>query len=186
MTDNTGAIALKTTLTCLGSWSETTFRVNPAYDPNAATKPAYLEKSSNTTGVANSVADIVNIQAQYGISATGTKNTAAENQVTQWVDATSSSGTDWAAPTVANRNRIKAIHIAVVARNGLLEKDIVTNTCTTNKGTLNYGPCAWDDTNVDAAPKIDLRNDPNWQHYRYRVFEAIIPLRNMLWAKGSL
>jgi type IV pilus assembly protein PilW len=78
------------------------------------------------------------------------------------------------------------LHIAVVARNGLLEKDIVTSACTTDKGTANNGPCAWDDTNVDAAPKIDLSNDPDWQHYRYRVFETIIPLRNMIWSKETL
>jgi type IV pilus assembly protein PilW len=74
----------------------------------------------------------------------------------------------------------------VVARNGLLEKDNVTGTCTTVKGTANNGPCAWDDSNYDAAPAINLSNDPNWQRYRYRVFETIIPLRNMIWAKGTL
>ncbi|MEW6562752.1 MAG: PilW family protein [Pseudomonadota bacterium] len=53
-------------------------------------------------------ANIVNVQAQYGISAT-----ASSNVVTQWVDAT---GGTWAAPTVNNRNRIKAVRVAVVAR----------------------------------------------------------------------
>ena len=129
------------------------------------------------------VSDIVNIQAQYGISAT-----ASSNQVTQWVDATDgqASGNWGAGLTVADRNRIKAVHVAVVARNGLYEKGIVTNICTTAKGTVNNGPCAWDDSNTDAAPQIDLSNDPNWQHYRYRVFDTIVPLRNMIWARSTL
>lgn len=176
-------------LSCLGSWNTTVFRINPNYDPTGATgvanTQAYLQRSG-----APSVADIVNIQAQYGIS-----DTATSNQITSWVDAT---GPTWAAPSVADRNRIKAVHIAVVARNGLYEKGVVTSTCTTAQGTINYGPCAWDDTNfgpASPAPAIDLRNDTlptdtandqHWQHYRYRVFDTIIPLRNMIWAKSTL
>jgi len=173
LADPTNAI-VGANVSCLGSWVTTVFRVNPNYNPtNAANSQAYLERSGNP-----SLSDIVNIQAQYGISAT-----ASSNQVTNWVNAT---GATWAAPTVPDRNRIKAIHIAVVARNGLLEKDNVTGTCVTVKGTANNGPCAWDDSNFDAAPAIDLSNDPNWQRYRYRVFETIIPLRNMIWAKDTL
>jgi type IV pilus assembly protein PilW len=171
---NTAGAVVGANLACIGNWNTTVFQVNPAYDPtNPANSQAYLERNGNP-----SVSDIVNIQAQYGVSING-----ASNQVTQWVDA---SGGTWAAPTTADRNRIKALHIAVVARNGLYEKGVVTNTCTTAKGTANNGPCAWDDTAVDAAPAIDLSNDPNWQHYRYRVFETIIPLRNMIWASGTL
>jgi type IV pilus assembly protein PilW len=172
LADITGAI-VNANLSCLGTWNVAVLRVNPNYDPaDPANSQAYLERNGTP-----SVADIVNIQAQYGISAS-----AGSNLVTQWVNATGG----WAAPSVADRNRIKALHIAVVARNGLLEKDIVTVACTTNKGTANNGPCAWDDTSVDAAPQIDLSNDPNWQNYRYRVFETIIPLRNMIWAKETL
>ncbi len=171
---NTAGAVVGGNLACIGNWITTVFRVNPAYDPTSATNSqAYLERNGNPA-----VSDIVNIQAQYGVSING-----ASNQVTQWVNA---SGGTWAAPSVANRNRIKAVHIAVVARNGLYEKAVVTNTCTTNKGTVNNGPCTWDDTTVDAAPAIDLSNDTNWQHYRYRVFETIIPLRNMIWASGTL
>jgi type IV pilus assembly protein PilW len=174
-------------LSCLGSWVTTTFSVNPSYDPTvAANSQAYLQRTDTLFPVpaggnlaaAPTVADIVNMQAQYGVSAT-----AGSNQVTQWVDA---SGATWAAPTVADRNRIKAVHIVVVARSGLYEKTNVTNTCTTAKGIVNKGPCAWDDSNVDAAPKIDLSNDKNWQHYRYRTYDTIVPLRNMIWAKDTL
>ena len=172
-------------LACIGSWITSIYRVNPNYDPTvAANSQAYMERATATAPASSAlvsspvVSDIVNIQAQYGVSAA-----ASSNQVAQWVDA---AGATWAAPTVADRNRIKAIHIAVVARSGLYEKAAVTNTCTTTKGTVNKGPCAWDDSSVDPAPKIDLSNDPNWQHYRYRVFETIVPLRNVIWAKSTL
>jgi len=175
-------------LSCLGTWVTSIFRVNPSYDPSGATgaanSQAYMEKTTDLA-VAGSpvVSDIVNIQAQYGVSAI-----ASSNQITQWVNAVDgqASGNWGPSLTVADRNRIKAVHIAVVARSGLYEKNIVTNACKTVKGTANNGPCAWDDSNVDAAPQIDLSNDPNWQHYRYRVFDTIVPLRNMIWAKSTL
>nr|WP_292841577.1 PilW family protein [Methylotenera sp.] len=128
------------------------------------------------------VADVVNIQAQYGVAAS-----ANSNQVNEWVEPTGIWAATATTPTVANRNRIKAIRIVVVARNGLREKEVVTNSCTTVKGTVNNGPCAWDDTDFNAAPKIDLSlTDAAWQNYRFRTFETIIPLRNMLWSKDAL
>ncbi len=155
-------------LACLGTWNETTFRVNASN----------LERNA-----VPSVADIINIQAQYGIS-----NATNLNQVVQWVDAT---GGTWAAPTSANRNRIKAIRIAIVARNGLLEKTDVSSACSSLTLANPTGLCAWDATsanpiNASPAPAIDLTNDPDWRRYRYRVFETIIPLRNMIWAKDTL
>lgn len=172
--------AIYDNLSCLGSWVTSIFRVNFNYDPTSSTNSrAYMEKATDPAVAGDPVvSDIVNIQAQYGISAS-----AGSNQVTNWVDAT---GATWTSPSVADRNRIKSIRVAVVARNGLYEKGIVTNICTTAKGVINKGPCAWDDSNVDAAPQIDLSNDPNWQHYRYRVFETIIPLRNTIWARSTL
>jgi len=149
-------------LTCMGNWRD------------------YRYEIINNQLVLNGVpivSDVVNMQAQYGISAS-----ANSNVVNAWVNATA----PWDAPSIANRNRIKAIRIVVVARNGLLEKEVVTNTCTTSKGTVNNGPCAWDDTDFDAAPAIDLSADANWQNYRYRAFETIIPIRNLLWAKDAL
>jgi type IV pilus assembly protein PilW len=74
-----------------------------------------------------------------------------------------------------------------VARNNLLEKDNVKPlSCTTAKGTASSGPCAWDDTNVSAAPQIDLSTLADWRRYRYRVYETIIPVRNMIWASEGL
>jgi type IV pilus assembly protein PilW len=166
--------SVNASLACMGNWSQFEYSV---------VNNQLQRHDASSINAAPIVSDVVNIQAQYGISAV-----ANSNQITSWVDA----GAPWNAPTVANRNRIKAVRVAVVARNGLQEKDNVTNTCTTSKGTVNNGPCAWDDTNVSAAPKIDLSknsdgtNNPDWQRYRYRVYETIIPLRNMIWSKNIL
>lgn len=163
LANTTGAVA-GANLACLGVWNEISYAVNNGN----------LQRS----GV-DSVAGIVNLQAQYGVSAVATSN-----QVTQWVDA---SGGTWAAPTVANRNRIKAVRIAVVARNAKMEPGNVTTACSSTTAAAPTGLCAWAGSVASPAPTIDLSDgDPNWRRYRYRVFETIIPLRNMIWAKDTL
>jgi type IV pilus assembly protein PilW len=138
-----------------------------------------------TTGGAaavNVASGIVNIQAQYGISTAGNVDT-----VSAWVDATDQSaaagGVNWAAPTLANRNRIKAIRIAVVARNGQLEQAAVTAPC--SAAYIN-GPCSWTGgPAVNLTNLLDAGGATNWQNYRYRVFSAIVPLRSMVWTGGN-
>lgn len=158
-------VALGDKVSCLGNWTEAAFRVNANQ----------LER--NNTPI---VAEIVDMQAQYGIS-----SSASSNQVTAWVNATAATG--WAAPSVANRNRIKAVRIAIVARNGTLEQTAVTTACSSLTAATPTGLCAWEGTVASPAPALFAnRASPpaNWQNYRYRVFETIIPLRNMLWAKN--
>lgn len=160
-------------LACLGTWNEVT------YAANATTGD--LDRTSRVNGTATtapSVVGIVNVQAQYGISAS-----ASSNQITGWVDAT---GT-WAAPSVADRNRIKAIRVAVIARNAQQEAGNVTTACSSTTAASPTGLCAWEGSAASPAPTVDLsQGDANWAKYRYRVFETIIPMRNVIWARGSL
>lgn len=162
-------------IACLGAWTERTYSVTSVNNVSTMLQ----------NGVAN-VADIVNIQAQYGVS-----NAPGSNQVVQWVDA---SGATWAAPSLVNRKLIKAIRIAVVARNSKKESVNVTDPCSSTTTTAPTGLCAWDATdanpqNASPAPAISLNNDPDgtsWRRYRYRVFETIIPLRNIIWSRSTL
>ena len=131
---------------------------------------AYTDETRATAPVALS-AGIVSLQAQYGIAAAGTQT------VNEWVDAKSA---QWATPSAVDIPRIKAIRIAIIARSPILEKGNVTPICVNNAGN-NKGPCAWQDTASSPAPLIDLSADPDWQRYRYRVYETIVPLRNVLW-----
>lgn len=181
-----GDSANPSSVSCLGTWITRTYAVvGEGNTPVTSADITVRNLAARDSGAyVPRVADIVNIQAQYGVSSAANNNT-----VSAWVnaDATATPGlATWAAPTAADRKLIKAVRIAVVARNGLLEKDTVTTPCTTAQSTVNNGPCAWDDTGVDAAPKIDLSHDADWQRYRYRVYETIIPLRNIIWAKEGL
>lgn len=176
-------------LSCLGAWHTITYQVNsgnlerqdiavPSVDPLIPIPP-----------FAPSVAGVVNIQAQYGVSASSNSN-----QIIQWVDPTGI----WAAAalslTPATRNRIKAIRVAVVARNAKIEPVAVTAACSSTSAAAPSGLCAWPGVAVGGAitvaspaPALDLSNgDADWARYRYRVYETVIPLRNMIWSKDTL
>lgn len=168
LVDNTavaaGVAIANANIACLGAWNEVTYAVNAG---------------NLTRNGTPSVAGIVNLQAQYGVSAT-----ANSNQVTQWVNA---SGGTWAAPAIADRNRIKAVRIAVVARNPKMESTAVTAACSSLTAAAPTGLCAWAGSAASPAPTLDLSaGDTNWLRYRYRVFETIIPLRNVIWSKDTL
>lgn len=164
-------------ITCMGAWAEYRYEV--------------VNNILMRNGVSN-VAGIVNIQAQYGISAA-----ANDNTIVQWVNPTG----DWAltkagdvvtTPTLANRNRIKAIRIAVVARSGQWEKEVVSTACSSLTDPNPTGVCAWEGIDLlppgidSPAPKVDLSSLSEWDHYRYRTFEVIIPVRNVIWSKNTL
>jgi len=158
-------------VTCLSGWEE----INYAVANNA------LQRNG-----ADNVAGIVSIQAQYGISAT--RN---DNQIVQWVDPVGDFellkiGGLVTKPVLDSRLRIKAIRVAVVARNGLYEKDVVSTACSSTTGPNPTGVCAWEGNAVSPAPTIDLSSLPDWDHYRYRVFDVTIPVRNVIWARNTL
>lgn len=137
-------------ISCLGNWNEINFAIN---NNN-------LEREGTPI-----VAGIVNIQAQYGVS-----NSANTNQVSLWVEPDALN-----IANISERNRVKAIRLAVVARNQKMEAADVTTAVS-----------AWTGSASSPAPTVDLSTDADWQRYRYRVFETIIPLRNVIWAKDTL
>jgi type IV pilus assembly protein PilW len=127
------------------------------------------------TNAAPLVSNIVMLKAQYGITAS-----ADSDVVTNWVSAT---GT-WQTPASSDVPRIKAIRIVVVSRSAEPAASVVSSACTNANGIANTGPCSFQDAE---SPVIDLSNIPvmsgkTWQNYRYRVYQSVIPLRNVLWS----
>jgi type IV pilus assembly protein PilW len=187
--NTTGAVA-GANLACMGAWNEISYAVNPT--------TGNLDRTSVVNGVsttAPSVVGVVNLQVQYGIA-----DTANSNQITRWVNAKNNAdwgattvdgaatGVDWGTGlTVANRNRIKAVRVAVVARNAKIEAPTVTNACGSITSIAATGLCAWQGSDTSPAPAIDLSpGNSTWGRYRYRVFETIVPLRNVIWSKDTL
>jgi len=115
--------------------------------------------------------NVVSLKAQYGISDAGGQT------VNKWVSATVNADGNWALPTANDMRRVKAVHLAVVVRSPLKEKPTAgTSSC----ATTTVAPTSW-----PGGPVIDLSNDPDWMCYRYRTFETVVPMRNVLWANLS-
>ena len=79
--------------------------------------------------------------------------------------------------------KISGVRLALVARNANFEKTVVTAVASVGPP---YRSLAWDgDTtgnpNAVAANNIDLSANANWQNYRYRVLQTVVPLRNLVW-----
>ena len=161
---NPAASGSDVNLACLGNWNTITFSVNNGT----------LFRNGQPT-----VSGVVNLQAQYGIAATVNSNT-----IVAWVEP---NGPTWAdnVLTVANRNLIKAIRVAVVARSPKKEATNVTAACNSLTAANPTGLCAWDGSQF-AAPSINMNGaDAEWLRYRYRVFETTIPFRNLIWSNGT-
>ena len=134
------------------------------------------EAGASGAAAENSVvaSEIVALQAQYGVSdAPGDKN------IDDWKNPTG----DWAPTTLSGNpakiQSIKAIRVAVVARSSQRDGALVSTPCTDDEGDiLHYGPCTW-----EGGPAVALGSavDTEWQHYRYRVYQTVIPMRNVLW-----
>jgi type IV pilus assembly protein PilW len=113
--------------------------------------------SDTDTEVAEGVADL---KAQYGVDANGDGAISSS----EWQDA---DPTDW--------TRLLAVRFAVLARSQQFEKTEVTTTAP------SWSAGAFTMRNADGTTDAHDGSVNDWRHYRYRVYESVVPLRNMLW-----
>lgn len=142
-----------------------------SYSVDATTRILGSRELLDPAGTQNPIAeDIIDLQAQYGITAT-----AASDTVTQWVNA---SAAPWVTPGPAERKRIKAVRIAIVARTA--EPDF--RNPSTDEIVL------WPEvTTAGAQLSVKRAFTPTGdaRRYRYRVLRTVVPLKNLLWADFS-
>jgi type IV pilus assembly protein PilW len=118
---------------------------------------------------------IVNLKAQYGVDV----NNDCRIDNTEWTNV---------AP-VADWTQLLAVRVAVLVRGRQFERN--GDPTATVGAAVTPLPPVWAGgaflmTNVDGAPDAfgPANVDPNnWRYYRYRVYERVIPLRNMIWGK---
>lgn len=89
---------------------------------------------------------------------------------------------DYTQPTnAAEWARVLAVRIAVVARSTQYEREIVTATApqwVVGRAAQVQGAVTCGESSCVSLP-VDRLDD--WQHYRYKVFDTIVPLRNQRW-----
>ncbi len=111
----------------------------------------------------NEIADgIVNLQAQYGLDAD------SNNQI---------ASTEWTATTPTDWTKVRAIRLGLLARSQQYEKIAVTPSASNPA----WAGGAFTMTNLDGTADSTPGDANDWRHYRYRVYERVIPLRNVIW-----
>ena len=118
---------------------------------------------------------IVDLQAQYGYDDNGNNQiecpAASAPPVCEWTAAVTSPPLT----SPINWSRVRAIRVALLARSQQYDKDAVTTTAPTWAGG------AFVMRNVDGSADSSPGDANDWRHYRYRVYQAVVPLRNLIW-----
>lgn len=124
---------------------------------------------------------IVQFQAQYGFDGNGDGSVSAAAPVNavaviagtpppdQWVDSMP------AAATAADWQKVIAVRIVAVSRSITPERRNTANACVTT--VANPVWAAGGNVPLD----VSLWDPVEWGCYRYRAFEVVVPLRNMVW-----
>jgi type IV pilus assembly protein PilW len=122
-------------------------------------------RSFNTTTTVTSNQDlfpnVINLQALYGVA-----SASASRTIDSWTTDTPTTSVAW--------DRVIAVRVGILARSTQYETDEVT---TARPTWMPDGTTAQQFT----LPSCPVGENDCWKHYRYRVFESVIPLRNMLW-----
>ncbi len=154
---------------------------NPTLVRTTFTVNAAGQYIKTINGASSVVADnIMSMQAQYGIAPAGAAaincwvNPTAAGTNPASVACPAGDAANWTPAglqaTPDNIKRIKAIRVAIVARNTMMEK-ATKGVCTTTA----TAPISWLN-----GPVIDLTSNPDWKCYRYKVYQTIIPLNNVI------
>lgn len=142
-----------------------------------------LDGSSQTP---TTVADnIVSIKAEYGFDLSpGQLATGSTLQVGKWSTTMINADGVGTGGEAEDYRHIAAVRIAVVARSKNPEQPPPGGSCTatTTQPTVFASAVPSTVTAVPITVDVAVAGDPvKWQCYRYRVFETIVPLRNLAW-----
>lgn len=149
--------------------------VQHEYSVAAATRTLQLKEfTTDMAAGASTTSDlypeIVNLQAMYG------KDLSNDGVVDQYDNDTPTTAAAWA--------QVKVIRVAVVARSAQYEKEEVTSAEPVwDMGVRKTDVTVAGATDCGISQCVTLKTDglADWKHYRYKVYDAVIPLRNVLW-----
>lgn len=143
------------------------------YDPS-------LDSDNDDLSEAEIADGVVQLQAEYG------KDTNADDIVDLWDTVTPA--------TAANWMQVQAVRFAIVVRSQQFEREPVSiyASCAT---TIAADPADcrrpfwiggdFDMFNLDGTADSKPGGANDWRHYRYRVYQTVVPLRNMIWGNAA-
>ena len=114
---------------------------------------------------------VVNLQAFYG------KDTNGDGVVDTYNNATPTNGAGW--------DQVRSVRIVVVARSAQMEREPVTaaeplwnvGTAASVTGATASVACGAGRMCVT----LNVNGLADWQRYRYKVYDSVVPVRNLLW-----
>ncbi|MDX9844124.1 MAG: PilW family protein [Aquabacterium sp.] len=161
-----GGFAAKSYLVNMGNMSLKTYAISASHNLTTTER-------SWTTGALSTqdlFPQIVNMQALYG------KDTDGNGVVDTYDETTPTTPAGW--------QQVMTIRVAIVARS---IKDEGSNVTTSQPlwdvgadDTIT-GPTTSDCHGTSKCITLTVNTLPNWQRFRYKVYDTVIPLRNVLW-----
>lgn len=121
--------------------------------------------AADCSDVANWVliaSNVVSLRAEYGVDT----STTSDGVVDSYTQTTPTTACGW--------QRTLSVRLVLVARSAEYNKTAADGS------TVTVSAPSW-----DGSVAIDLSGNAEWQHYRYRTFQAVVPLRNMIWLGQS-
>ena len=113
---------------------------------------------------------IVSLRAQYGRDATA----PIDGSVDTWDQTTPANTSSNQEAYAGAWAAISAVRLALVTRNSQPDRVVVTSDQPIWTGSTGTGSAP-----IKLVPDGDTSED--WKHFRYQVYEAIVPLRNLPW-----
>ena len=165
------------TLFNLGTLMDHTYSL----DANSNLLFSDYNSSTNASDVQPLIPDIVQLQAQYGFDTRA--GAQADARVDTWSDTMIDADGNGSTTDGSDIKRIYAVRLAIVARSALKEKANSSGTCFTTTATSANKP-TWSGGAIDVSKKPDGTANADWQCYRYKTLETVIPLRNLIWRQS--
>jgi type IV pilus assembly protein PilW len=112
---------------------------------------------------------VVDLKAQYGVDTDG------NGQI---------SDAEWTTAAPADWTTVRAIRVGVLVRSRNFEKPAASAADASYQiaSAPSWSGGTFDMHNVDGTADTNPAGSPNnWRLYRYRVYEKVIPLRNVVW-----
>lgn len=159
----------------LGTLVDTTFEVNVVNNVRILQTLSFDIANPTAARVPRSIqSDVVAVRAYYGRDT----SVARDGIVDRYDTATPTTNDGWL--------RVLSLRILVIARSGQYEKEMVTPVNptwdvgsippTSDAAACGGSQCVTFDVGAGAAGDVEAK------HYRYKIFETIVPLRNMMWS----
>ncbi|MFZ4551993.1 MAG: PilW family protein [Aquabacterium sp.] len=162
----TGGFPSKSYLVNMGNLSLNTYAISATYNMTVTNR----SWTNGTVSTQDLFPQVVNLQALYG------KDTNSDGIVDTYDETTPTTPAGWA--------QVRTIRVAVVARSAKDEGvNVTTSQPLWDVGATDTitGPTTSACHGASKCITLTVNTIPNWQRFRYKVYDTIIPLRNVLW-----